>query len=296
MPGSVYSTPFERDQRTRRAFRSPAPAAAPPAPAAARPLPLSSQVRSLYVDTELFTQVYEKLPTALRTPETYDLLEQVLSGEHLIARGTSFIGRSAKLLAHLRGSSATWAYSCRVWISLQPEGDPAGPVALPNASISTAHKAAGSLADSTTLTTGPTISATGSAGTAMGPHLLGGNVATGVTYRREKARNHTSNLGHERSDTLSYGEGAVQFGNRARVRIRIEWDKKRNALAMWARGTPHKEHAVSPGGTSYAELEYVLPSALIPPRTTDAGTSTGTGTSTGRRVGGWTRNTPVYEV
>lgn len=293
MPGSVYSTTFERDRRDRRAFRAPARATPQSQP---QPLPLSSQVRSLHVNTELFAQVHAKLPAALRTPQNFDLLEQVLSGRHLIALGTSFIGRSAKLLAHLTGSNHTWNYDCRVWISLLPDGRPDGPVSLPNASMATTHNASGSLAHSTTLTTGPTFSATAAAGTLMGLQQLGGNATAGVAYKREKARSHTSHLGHERSDTHSYGEGALQYGNRATVRIRIEWDKKPNLLALWAQGKPHKEHTISPqagaGGVASAELEYVIPSALVPRRTTDAGTSTGAGTSAAR----WTRNTPVYEV
>ncbi|MFG3001325.1 hypothetical protein [Streptomyces sp. NPDC048340] len=279
------------------AFRAPARAIPQPEPQPL-PLPLSSQVRSLHVDTELFAQVHAKLPEALRTPRNFDLLEQVLSGQHLIALGTSFIGRSAKLLAHLTGSNHTWNYDCRVWISLLPEGRPSGPVSLPNASVGTAHKATGSLADSNTLTTGPTFSATGTAGTLMGLQQLGGNATAGVAYKRERAKGHTSSLGQERTDTLSYGEGALQYGNRATVRIRVEWDKKPNALALWARGKPHKEHTISPqagaGGGASAELEYVIPSALVPPMTTDAGTSTAAGTST--KAARWARNTPVYEV
>ncbi|MFE2551995.1 hypothetical protein ACFXGI_26080 [Streptomyces sp. NPDC059355] len=266
------------------------------------PLPLSSQVRSLHVDTELFAQVHAGLPEALRTPRNFDLLEQVLSGQHLMALGTSFIGRSAKLLAHLTGGNHTWNYDCRVWISLLPDGQPAGPVSLPNASMATAHKAAGSLADSKTRTTGPTFSATGTAGTLMGVQQLGGNATAGVAYKRETARNHTSNMGHERSDTLSYGEGTLQYGNRATVRIRVEWDKKPSLLALWARGKPHKEHTIVPqdgaGGSAAAELEYVIPSALVLPRTADAGTSTDAGKSTtvGAGAARRTADTRVYEV
>ncbi|MFJ8312942.1 MULTISPECIES: hypothetical protein [unclassified Streptomyces] len=241
-------------------------------------MPLSSQVLNLHVDTELFTKVYERLPEALRTPQSYALLEQALSGQRLIALGTSFIGRSAKLVAQLTGSNHTWSYHCRVWISLLPDEHPAGPVSLTKASMGTAHKAAGSLADSTTLATGPTFSATGTAGTLMGLQQIGGSATVGVTYKREKASNHTSNLGHERSDNLSYGEGALHYGNHATVRIRVEWNKQRNPLAVWARGKPHKEHTISPQGTGHsvaaAELEYVIPRALVPPKGIDVGTST----------------------
>ncbi|MGW8955491.1 hypothetical protein [Streptomyces sp. NPDC055709] len=220
--------------------------------------------------------MYDAVPLALRTRQTADHLHQALSSEGLIARGPGFIGRGEKLLAHLTGSSSTWSYDCWVWISLSPNGSPAGPVSLPKASMGTARKATGSLTNTTTLTTGPTVSTSATAGSLMGLRQPGCSATAGVSYKREKAEGHSNDQGHERSDTFSYGEGAHQYEDRGTVRVRIEWDKRRNALALWARGKAHKERALDSQDRTDTQvvLTYALPSALVPPRRREAGTST----------------------
>ncbi|MGW1194846.1 hypothetical protein ACWD4B_03135 [Streptomyces sp. NPDC002536] len=254
------------------------------------PLPTGSQVLRLGMAPTLFEMVHAALPHPLQSRKNYEVLAQELTGERLAKHGASFIGAGEHVLPQLEGSNATWHYRCRVRVSLALADKPSRstPIAAGMSHSSTANSA---LTYSHGLTTGATFSAGGIAGTQMGLLQPGGTGSATVGYKHETAKGFSRTLGHDRSDTFTYPEGATVIDTRARLSIRIDWDKRSRTLALWARGQNHKELTMdglgwsSSDGTSaqlldFAEIfsnvpvTYAVPSALSGPSVAEAGTNT----------------------
>ncbi|WP_411139839.1 hypothetical protein [Streptomyces sp. x-80] len=256
-----------------------------------QPLPAGSQVLRLGVVPTLFEMVHDALPEALRTRANYALLAQELTAERLAEKGASFIGAGEHVLPQLEGDNLTWSYRCRVRVSLALAERPSRVTSMAAAGMGHTRGSNSALAENRGLTTGPTVSAGGTAGTLMGLAQPGGNGSATVAYKRETTKGFSRSIGHERSDNFTYPNGATVVDTEAELRIRIDWDKRPRALAAWARGQAHKEITINGQGWSSSDgttaqlldfgdifarvpLTYAAPSALAGPQAADAGTGT----------------------
>ncbi|MFC5722293.1 hypothetical protein ACFP1Z_19185 [Streptomyces gamaensis] len=253
-----------------------------------RPLPAGSQIVRLGVVPTLFEMVHAALPKALQTDQNYALLQQELDGERLAENGARFIGSGEHVLPQLEGSSTTWNYRCRVRVSLSVAEQPDRVTAMTGAGMAYSRRANSAVTRNKGVTSGPTVSALAVAGTQPGIGQPGGSATANAAYKRETTKGFSQTLGHERSDNFTFPEGASLVETQARLRVRIDWDKRPRALATWARGQAHKELTMdglgwsSSDGTRAHVLDFENIFAKVPltyaapgaPSVAEAGTST----------------------